>query len=334
MRRRSAFTLIELLVVIAIIAILIGLLLPAVQKVREAAARAQCQNNLKQLGLGCHNYEGVNNALPPGDAVTGGNGTWAHYLLPYIEQQSLFNLYSNLGGMNGVTTPNYTATVDASGNPIGNLQITQTRLKTYVCPSDPNVSAPKPTGSNGVAFEFGNYACNFGNTHRNQNKARDPFAAAIRPTFAGAPFGYTAFNGTASPMKAHKPVAFTFGSIQDGLSQTLLLAEILQGVSILPTTTEYRGFLWYGPGSEFTTFTTPNSSTTDYSQFANYCNNLPAQGLPCQLGADWALAARSKHTGGVNAVLGDGSVRFFTNSIAPVTWSLYGSSQDGQVISE
>jgi prepilin-type N-terminal cleavage/methylation domain-containing protein/prepilin-type processing-associated H-X9-DG protein len=329
-RKRSGFTLIELLVVIAIIAILIGLLLPAVQKVREAAARTKCQNNLKQIGLAMHNYESTNSSLPPGDAVTGNNGTWAHYLLPYVEQDNLAKQYANLGASMGGTAPNWTATTH-NGQPVGNLQVTQTAVATYTCPSDPNAGGSKVT-IGGVPLGYGNYAVNFGNTHRTQNKAgRDPFAAAIRPQFAGAPFTFTFYNGSAT--KAHKPTTVAFGGVSDGLSNTLFAAEILQGVSTA-SLFEYRGCLWFGPGGEFTTFATPNSSTPDTIQFANYCNNLPAQGLPCVQGADWALAARSKHTGGVNAVMGDGSVRFVPNSVNPQTWSLLGSSQDGLVIPE
>src|SRR5438034_458642 len=91
---RRAFTLIEVLVVIAIIAVLIGLLLPAVQKVREAAARAKCANNLKQLGLAVHNYHDARNAMPPDRLAPGGFVTWAVLILPYIEQDSVYKLWN------------------------------------------------------------------------------------------------------------------------------------------------------------------------------------------------------------------------------------------------
>src|SRR5215467_9625025 len=149
MSRRSGFTLIELLVVIAIISVLVGLLLPAVQKVRAAAARIQCANNIKQLALAAHNFENTfgklppigswgptfrNNGYPPttnGGSLTspdGATGPWLLHLLPFIEQDNLFNQFSALGNIstNDVST-NYFKAYD---------NLISSRVKLYVCPSD------------------------------------------------------------------------------------------------------------------------------------------------------------------------------------------------------
>ena len=311
--RRSAFTLIELLVVIAIIAILIGLLLPAVQKVREAAARMKCTNNLKQIGLAIHNYESANAKLPPGDAYVGSHGTWQVVILPYIEQGPLFGLYQNFGGNN--TAAGYTGTATPTYGSAANLPVTSVTLSILTCPSDPNAGK-------GTTLNFGvsshNYAVNWGNTVRRQTTFQSV-------PFLGAPF---AFNSA----------KFRWSDILDGLSNTLLAAEVLQGISVAgsPNITDLRGFTWWGPAAGFMTFNGPNSASPDRMQATSYCNNQPAQGLPCvfDTNTDNQYAARSKHVNGVNACLGDGSVRFFSNNIDIATWRALGTTQGTEALND
>jgi prepilin-type N-terminal cleavage/methylation domain-containing protein/prepilin-type processing-associated H-X9-DG protein len=307
--RRLGFTLIELLVVIAIIAILIGLLLPAVQKVREAASRLKCQNNIKQIALAMHNFHDAKSTLPPG-SLYHGSGGWQLTILPFLEQQALFGLFQ---GYNTASNPAFSST--------NVTNVTGRQLAICTCPSDTVVVNKGQTYSGCAYF---NYAANFGNT-----AVSDSFTTGIMTTqatyggftFGGAPFRYN--NG-------QKLVDIT-----DGTSNTLMLAEVIQGQG-----QDLRGFIWWGDAEAFVTSLRPNDSNPDIVTHS-YCNpnppNPPANctGIttpaPNSL-AIRAFAARSRHTGGgVNVAFCDGSCKFISNNIDVPTWQALGTSQAGDL---
>jgi prepilin-type N-terminal cleavage/methylation domain-containing protein/prepilin-type processing-associated H-X9-DG protein len=308
--RHSAFTLIELLVVIAIIAILIGLLLPAVQKVREAAARAKCQNNLKQWGLAMHNHHDATGKLPYGSRAVGTNRqSWAPPLWPYIEQDNLFRMY-NLNA--GFYLPPNTITNTFNG-PTGKP------VATYYCPSDRS-----PANAQGDQYwrVRGSYAVNWGPV---------PFQTVpSTPLPLGpAPFGFNDYF-TRSQARETKLTGIT-----DGTSNTMLLSEKIMHPQ--DNVFDHRGDFLNddGGGNIFTTLDTPNAGI-DAMKFPQYCT--PAPQLPCTTatgsGSRFAMkqSARSRHTGGVNVVLGDGSVRFVRDSIPLAAWQALSTMSGGEVI--
>jgi len=353
MRSRQGFTLIELLVVIAIIAILIGLLLPAVQKVREAAARMQCSNNLKQIGLALHNYHDVYEKMPPASQFpwqASGNGSgvfldltapfgpnWAVLILPYIEQTNLYNL-SNAAGYPGVP-------IVQGVKPAGTNQtwrsIRNVEVKTYKCPSDGynNVHWNNPIGNSTPETDWARG--NYGVTAAFQDI--DHMSNGSSYNTNGSIPGYPLV--VASPMLSGN-YGTTLTGVTDGTSNTIMVAELRAGISPL----DPRGVWALGfPSSSIvnagrdSTNPTPNNflGTKGQGDEIALCQKVgnafwtpalgPQQGMGCTGNGKEMTSgqSRSMHTGGVNVCMGDGSGRFIHNSIAQATWCLLLSKADG-----
>jgi len=323
---RRGFTLIELLVVIAIIAVLIALLLPAVQAAREAARRAQCTNNLKQIGLGMANYESTFGSLPAG--IKGCCwGSWIVFILPTMEQTSAFNGW-NFNGDNA------TATAAGGSNSTllrydgaANTTISHTLFNVYLCPSD----MPAKPREQIPSF---NYAVNFGNTTFYQIATTGSGVSTVN--FLKAPFSdmwpSTAVNGGPKGYTVEQSGTVNLSAITDGTSNTVAVSEIVQGQA----PNDLRGFVHWGYAAAFETNLAPNSRLPDVL-WSTYCdpNNLMSA-PPCiiqSLAKNTVLGSRSRHAGGVNSVFVDGHVQFVKNSINLPVWQGLGSIGGGEVIS-
>jgi prepilin-type N-terminal cleavage/methylation domain-containing protein/prepilin-type processing-associated H-X9-DG protein len=306
-RQRSAFTLIELLVVIAIIAILIGLLLPAVQKVRAAAARIQCQNNLKQIGTALHNYHSTYGALPPGSNSSG--FTVLTLLLPFIEQD-------NISKQIVFTSP---------ANSAANAGPTGMTIKILLCPADRTSVAPPGQGGN-------NYFANYGTEpHFFQNRSVANGVFALRESTDGVKLT-DILDGTSNT------VAFSelrkgdwnnaIYSPQDWLNASSTGAPttadqaytLCEGID--PTNLSYQ---WLSAGGEWL-----NDNATGTAYIHCSTPNTINCGFPANL--RFCVNANSDHTNGVNVALCDGSVRFVSNSISLATWRALGTRAEGDLL--
>lgn len=297
---RGGFTMIELLVVIATIAVLFGLLLPAVQKVREAAARTQCANNLKQWGLAMYGYHDTVGTFPVG--AQGFNGyprrVWVVSLWPYIEEANMFAKFDL--AVDYEFQPN-TIAYSTEG-------VYAQKARIYYCPSD-RVNAFW-TGDKYWRAR-GSYVINWGNQAIIDGSKQ---AVKVPVNLAMAPFGYV--NAT----YGGRPRTSRMADISDGTSNTLLMSEMI----IAQNDDDYdcRGDMLNDdrPCTQFMTLNTPNSGTDS----AAFCVQAPYPAFPpCDQASPYGpyhKTARSRHTGGVNVLFADGHGQFITDSIDLFTW--------------
>lgn len=297
-RRALGFTLVELLVVIAIIGVMVGLLLPAVQAAREAARRMQCTNNLKQIGLGLHNYHDTYRRFPAGfyQFTTGlpNESTWIAHILPFIEQK---NLYDGIVAWQQFGSP-------PAGS--GVQRVTSTFLPTMTCPSD------VPVELAATNWARGNYAANNG---------IGPMSTVGVNSVARGPLGVFIQN-----------MSRNMAEILDGTSNTAMVSELLKSPG-----NDFRGVMHYPEGPLYHHNFSPNTRLDDQFR-GSLCVTIPRAPCVGTYTAwnnrSIVLSARSLHPGAINVALVDGSVRTVANTVNLLTWQNLGNHQDGIVLGE
>jgi prepilin-type N-terminal cleavage/methylation domain-containing protein/prepilin-type processing-associated H-X9-DG protein len=349
MKRRSGFTLIELLVVIAIIAVLIALLLPAVQQAREAARRTQCKNNLKQLGLAIHNYHDVTKKLPPSLTVNPCAGDpniqpFGVTLLPYLDQGPLYNRWNfSVPAVDQPAAASLNATATAQ-----NMSVVATPLSAWKCPS-----SPAPDTSTGLlAGSLGVYPVDINVTYArgDYSPTGGIYDAYAMFTYSGA-YPDVNYDGAITPagcgVTTDLKGSSSFESITDGLSNTTLIGERSGGSTIYyktsPATAAQLSMALtnYGYGS-LTTSTLGNANGVGWGDPLTGYNDLNGEnadgsvssytisvgpnagattpGGPVAINASNILGQfHSFHTGGAHFLLADGSVRFVSENVSPVS---------------
>jgi len=362
---RRGFTLIELLVVIAIIGVLIALLLPAVQAAREAARRAQCVNNLKQVGIAMHNYHDQMGAFPPGGMTLNGDpwGTNANYLswramiLPQMEQGTVYNAI------------NFNVNTWAGGNDPGAMFTAwRTVLNVWLCPSDPNnkgglrtatgsdgqypAGSPPINPATGVAdtlVPISNYAGSFGDNYAGGplNGGALPWetyscpAPTIATLGARPRSGYDGFwgtdydcafargGGTLRGIFDYRTLQYTkMSNIIDGTSNTIMAGEVL------PDRAADSNF-WHHNGATAGTTVPLNWNSNTFPADAANCNQQ-WQNSTAPLGCRYSAAAKgfvSAHPGGANMLFADGSVHFLKDSIALTVYRALATRAGAEVVS-
>jgi len=346
LRRRQGFTLIELLVVIAIIAILIGLLLPAVQKVRAAAARMKCQNNFKQIGLGLHNHHDTKGYLPPGGAAdeppfgtaqAGWGSSWMVYLLPYIEQDNFYSKWQFSGA-------------SGWGNGVDGANLNGVVIQTYRCPAttlpilqNGQTNPTSNPGGNGTAMmpTYVGIAGAVPGLIPGFSDAR--ISTGATGTAGCCSGGMTGGNGVLFP---HSQL--TLVGISDGTSNTMVVSEqadLLTTVNGAKVTWNAAGPHGWAIGSntgkppgnynnggdaramQMTTIRYPINQKTGWPNTPGDCGN---QGVCDNTGQNIPL--NSTHSGGVNILMGDGSVRFMPDSTPVAAVAILAIRDDGQPV--